>query len=350
MAKKLLPVIKLRFVTLAISVVLLVAGVVGFVVFDGFNLGIDFDSGLSQQVQILSGNASIDDVRLALNELGNARVQTLGTEADQTYQIRLGVEEGDTQSSLEEKVLVHLGSAFGTENVVSLGSNYVGPKFSSSLITGSVLAVLVASILILMYVWFRFRFAYALSSVIALFHDIILMLAFIAIFQFEVSSTTIAAVLTIIGYSLNNSIVIFDRVRENVKIVKDAPFTTMIDRSITQSLSRTILTSLTTILAILPLAIFASGDIQLFAFELVFGIIIGTYSSNFLAPSLLYWINKGSKKKITDDKKAVAAQAQISEVPVEEHEDATAKQPTSTQEIAIPAAERKLKGKRQDKR
>jgi preprotein translocase subunit SecF len=154
----------------------------------------------------------------------------------------------------------------------------------------------VALALILVYIWIRFRFAYAVSSILALFHDVFMLLGFISLLRFEFSSTTVAALLTIIGYSLNNTIVIFDRVRENVKLEKDASFPDLIDQSVTQSMSRTMFSSVTTVLAVLPLAILASGDIKLFAINMIFGVVVGTFSSNFLAPVFLNWITASQKK------------------------------------------------------
>ena len=393
MLKKNLPVIKVRFVALTLSIVLLCVGLLSMVLFDGFNTGIDFESGLSQRIQIApvgleltyDGNAdvelsldsstvtvttrndsgaekivldsatystvadlakglesidgitaevvdgslqtakilsgygfpatlnaektalnfegasanavAIDQVRAALSSLGNVQVQTVGADADQVFQVRLGTNEGDTQSSMEKSVSDNLSNTFTADGFVVLESNFIGPKFSQSLISGSILAVFAALVLILLYVWIRFRVAYALSSIIALTHDVLLLLGFIALFNFEVSSTTIAAVLTIIGYSLNATIVIFDRVRENSGLLKDKPLNEIIEHSVTQTLSRTILSSLTTVLAVLPLAILSSGSIQLFAVEMIFGIVIGTYSSNFIAPSFLYWITNALEKK-----------------------------------------------------
>ncbi|MGD1822933.1 MAG: protein translocase subunit SecF [Pleomorphochaeta sp.] len=384
--KKNLPVIKTRFIALTFSICLLVVGIVSFILNSGFNTGIDFESGLSQRIQIapvgleltysgsddvevsvnndalvvevrgdsgvesttfessqystvsdlaaalssiegvsanvLNGNidsstmisgygfpatlsneatsinfatggdVDIEQVRSALTSLGNVQVQTVGDESDQIFQIRLGTNDGDTQGSMEAAVSDGFESTFDNGFVV-LESNFVGPRFSQTLITGSLLAILVAMVLILFYIWVRFRFAYAVSSLIALTHDVLLLLGFIALFRFEVSSTTIAAVLTIIGYSLNATIVIFDRIRENSKLMKDKPFKEVIEHSVTQSLTRTIISSVTTVLAVLPLALLASGSIRLFAINLIFGIIIGTYSSNFIAPSFLYWISKG---------------------------------------------------------
>jgi preprotein translocase subunit SecF len=384
--KKNLPVIKVRFFALAFSIILLVVGMVSLIFNGGFNTGIDFESGLSQRIQVApvglsltydgvedievsvdngsliveergesgvstytftseeypsaadlvealnsidgitsevvnenydtdqmlsgygfpatlsteathinfaaTGDVSIDQIREVLSNLGNVQVQTVGDEENQVFQIKLGTNDGDTQDSMENAVSDDFENAFG-DGFVVLESNFVGPRFSQTLIYGSLLAVLVAMVLILFYIWIRFRIAYAVSSLIALTHDVLLLLGFIALFRFEVSSTTIAAVLTIIGYSLNATIVIFDRIRENSGLMKDKPFKDVIEHSVTQSLTRTIISSVTTVLAVLPLAIFATGTIKLFAINLIFGIIIGTYSSNFIAPSFLYWISGG---------------------------------------------------------
>lgn len=390
MLKKDIPVIKLRWYSWALAGVLLLAGVISLVAFGGFNLGVDFESGLSQRIQVApvglevtysgnkdavlsisgsalslevrgdegvsttsfrfaayptakdlasalagvaqvsatavdgslksedllsgygfpatlsatptrlnfqsTGNASIEDVRSALSALGNVKVQTVGSSASQTFQVRLGIKDNSTQSSMEDEVKAALAAHFGEGNVVVLQSDYIGPKFSATLLSSSILAIVVAMALILIYVWFRFRFAYAVSSLIALLHDILMMLTVISLLRLEFSSTTIAALLTIIGYSLNNTIVIFDRVRENVMLNKDASLAAHINRSVTQSMSRTIMSAVTTLVAILPLAIFASGDIQLFAVNMGFGILFGTFSSNLLAPAMLYWISKAQKK------------------------------------------------------
>ncbi|NCC66493.1 MAG: protein translocase subunit SecF, partial [Spirochaetia bacterium] len=237
-----------------------------------------------------AGSTTIEEVRGALSDLGNVKVQTVGSSANQTFQIRLGIKDGATQASMEEEVKKALADYFGVGNTVVLQSDYIGPKFSATLLSSSVLAVLVAMALILAYVWVRFRFAYAVSSIIALVHDILMMLTVISLFRFEFSSTTIAALLTTIGYSLNNTIVIFDRVRENAQLNKNLVLDQQIDRSVTQSMSRTIMSAVTTLIAIVPLAIFASGDIQLFAVKMGFGVLFGTYSSNLLAPAMLYWI------------------------------------------------------------
>lgn len=239
-------------------------------------------------------DVNIEDIRASLSSLGNANIQTLGNANAGYFQVRVNVSDGETQSEVEERVNDALSSAFGSENVVVMQSDFVGPKFSSSLLKSSFYAILIAILMILLYISLRFRFSYALSSIIALFHDVLMMLALILIFRLEVSATTIAAILTIIGYSLNNTIVIFDRVRENIKEDRKKSVDELINLSVRQSLTRTVITSLTTLCAIVPLAIFATGDIKLFAINLTWGVVVGAYSSNFIAPGLLSLFNRVS--------------------------------------------------------
>ena len=245
----------------------------------------------------------IEDVREALAPIGGASVQTVGEASDAGFQIRVNAGENETQADIEGRVNSALGSAFGAENIVIMRADFVGPKFSSSLFRDSVLGVLLALALILVYVAFRFRFAYAVSSIIALMHDVLAMLSFILIFRLEVSSTTIAAVLTIIGYSLNNTIVIFDRIRENIKIEKKLDVESLISMSVRQSMTRTVITSLTTLFAIVPLAFLGSGDIQLFAINLTWGLIAGAYSSVFLAPAFLSFFHRIMPINVEKEKK-----------------------------------------------
>lgn len=239
-----------------------------------------------------SKDVSIEMLRSALEGLGNVNVQVVGNPSDGVFQIRLATGEGDTQKDMESKVSLALSKAFGEDEVVVMQSDFVGPKFSSQLLISSIKAILIAIFLILIYITIRFRVAYAVSSIIALFHDVLCMLSLMLIFRLEVSTTTIAAVLTIIGYSLNNTIVIFDRIRERIRLEKNADVDDVIEESVRMSLTRTIITSLTTLFAIVPLAFFATGDIKLFAINLTWGILVGGYSSNFIAPALLHYFHK----------------------------------------------------------
>jgi preprotein translocase subunit SecF len=431
---------KHRYLFLIISALVIVGGVAGMVLSGGFNLGIDFQAGLSQRVQIAdaalavayegsddvtldvvnrnlvlefrnqdgvrrtvlrsadyatidalasaleaeegvevtvyNGSApssqivtglnlpytlsrepalintantdgsayiSIDEIREAVSGVaGSPQVQIVGDAALQEFQIRAEASAEGEKEELESQILEMLQASFGEDSVVTKQSDYVGPKFSNLLTYRSIIMVAVALALIMAYIWIRFQFASAFSAVTALAHDILVMLGVIAVFRLEVTTTTIAAVLTIIGYSLNDTIVVFDRIRENTGLLKGKTFERIVNTSITQSLSRTLITSLTTLLAVIPLFIFASGAIRLFALNLIVGIIVGTYSSIFIAsPVLLAVTNRQIQRKarhLGKDPSVVLAEQAEKETP-------KAVQQTQ-QEIEIPTAQRKLRGKR----
>ncbi len=286
---------------------------------------------------------AIDTIREALASRGIAQVQVVGDAYEQEFQIRAETESEGVKNELEADIASLLRDTFGENNVIIKGSDYVGPKFSAALSTSSILLVIVALILIAIYIWIRFKLAYAISALAALTHDILIMLGFIAILRLEVSTTTIAAVLTIIGYSLNDTIVVFDRIRENIKGMKNTALDNIINTSITQSLGRTLITSFTTLLAVIPLYIFATGAIRLFALNLIVGIIVGTYSSIFIASPVLLTLMKRSKTKTAEHLGKNVETETVEEV-----------QPTKLtmvkEDVEIQAADRKLKGKRKTKK
>ena len=232
-------------------------------------------------------DVTISSLRSALSEIDGVKVQTVGDKNSGAFQVRVLLKENEGQSEAERRINGELSKVYGEENIVVLQSDFVGPKFSSSLFRSSVSAILIAFVLILLYISVRFRISYALSSIIALIHDVLMMLSFVVILRLEVSSTTIAAVLTIIGYSLNNTIVIFDRVRENIKENRGSDPASMVSWSFRQSFTRTFITTLTTLFAIVPLSIFSTGDIRNFAINLIWGLVVGAYSSSIIAPALL---------------------------------------------------------------
>lgn len=298
-------------------------------------------------VNILPENAgiSLDEMRTVLsNKFGDVQVQTVGRTENQEFMIQVE-DPGDDKDfavNAEDGIVAALSASYGAEQVLVRQSDFVGPKFSANLGQQSFLLTLLALGLILVYVWIRFKLAYAVSAISALFHDVLIMLGFIGTFQMEVSTATIAAVLTIIGYSLNDTIVIFDRVRENTGLMSDSRFRDVIDTSITQSLSRTLITSLTTLLAAVSLYVFGSGSIKDFALALIVGVVVGTYSSIFVAsPILLGWTNatNARRKKKDAQKYGVKKEAKI-EGPVTEE---------TPKKIEIPKVERRLKGKRKKK-
>lgn len=257
---------------------------------------------------------SDNQVRDTLSPLGRMSVQHIGDNPlDQMYMLKVKEEDvlsdADEFSDLlsdeelkkqeiEDQIKKHLAGSFSIENILFKKSDFVGPSFSQELRIGALWSVLVAFLLILVYITIRFRLGYALAAISALIHDVLIMAGVIGTFQIEVTSATLAAVLTIIGYSLNDTIVVFDRIRENMGLLRDQGREVIINTSVTQSLSRTLITSITTLLAVVSIYVFTTGIIKDFAFNLIVGIVVGTYSSIFIAsPVLLGWQNVMEKRK-----------------------------------------------------
>lgn len=286
---------------------------------------------------------SIDDMRTALSGLGNPDIQAVGAPEEQQFLIRVKDVEGtDNTTEITNMVKNRLLSLASADEIVVLQADYIGPRMSGELIRNSIVLVIVAMLLIMIYITIRFQFSYAVSAMAALVHDVLVVLGFIGLMQIEFSTATIAAVLTIIGYSLNDTIVVFDRVRENTKMLQGISTEGVVNTSITQSLSRTLITSVTTLLAVTALFIFGTGQIKDFALNMIVGVAVGTYSSIFIAsPIYLSWKNVARKR--------AAAKGIIT--PKVHDEEETPKIETAKEEVLeIPAAERKLKGKRQGRK
>lgn len=313
--------------------------------------GLDFPLLLSKKPSFLNVTNStsgkyvtISQMRSALTPLGNPQVQVVGKPENQEFQVRIGDPAGNKKKEIETKVVSLLRKSFGQNVIVVKQSNYVGPKFSSKLAQESIGLTITALVLVLIYLWFRFKLAYGVSAISALFHDVLVMLGFIGTFRLEVNTTTIAAVLTIVGYSLNDTIVVFDRIRENSGLLRGEKFSRIINISITQSLSRTIITSLTTLLAVLALYFFGTGSIKDFALNLIVGIIAGTYSSIFIAsPILLGWTNALRKKDIVKS-------GDVDKIKALQNEQHGAPENDIKPAVEIPVVSRKLRGKRKKKK
>ena len=300
-------------IAVIISVLLIIGGLVGTFVQGGFNFGIDFQAGLSQRIQINPNQTqvTIGQVRTSLANVAGvgAEVQVIGPPAEQQFTLRVrdtgAIDNFETVVAGE--ILTALQSTFGSGVVTVLEQSFIGPRFSADLTTQAISLVVLAFSLILIYLWFRFRFAYAGAAILALVHDVSFMIAFIGLFQLEITSATIAAVLTIVGYSLNDTIVIFDRIRENEAVMGESKLKMIIDGSITQSLSRTFITSITTLIAVLSIYVFTTGQIQDFALALIVGIIVGTYSSIYIASPSFYTIVQALKKRAKNREAAATA-------------------------------------------
>ncbi len=308
--KRVYSIIQRRTVMLVLSALVIAAGIAGTVFQGGFNLGIDFQAGLDVRVAI-SGADQPDApaLRELLSELGDVQVQSLGDPERGQFQVRLRDPGTDSEfrSTAGNLVVNTLRSAYGIDNVEELGFTYVGPRFSASLARNASVLIVLSMLLILVYIWFRFRFAYAISAIVALLHDIAVMVGIIGAIQIEVSTATIAAVLTVIGYSLNDTIVVFDRVRENEGILREESLERVLNVSITQSLSRTIITSVTTLLAVASIFVFTTGQIRDFALNLMIGVVVGTYSSIFIASPTFFAIVRRSGRRAATDADTEAA-------------------------------------------
>ncbi|MDR1469468.1 MAG: protein translocase subunit SecF [Spirochaetaceae bacterium] len=229
----------------------------------------------------------IDEVRAALSPLGTVTVQVLGNDEERRFMVRMEDKEGETVPT--EAVVAALETAFGDDSVAVTRSDYVGSRFSKQLQNQAGILLFATLILILVYAAIRFKIEYAVGAVAAIAHDALVMVTFICLSNMEFNTTTIAALLTILGYSINDTIVIFDRIRETRRIYPDSPFEDVLNRSISETLGRTVITTVTTMLAVLSLFIFTTGSMKDFALALLVGMVSGVYSTIFIASSFVYF-------------------------------------------------------------
>ncbi|PNX50620.1 MAG: protein-export membrane protein SecF, partial [Thermoplasmata archaeon M9B2D] len=273
-----------RFGLLSLTVLVLS---LGLIIGKGFNYGIDFAGGTLIQVKY-EGKAPIEKVREAIdsdNSYEGATVTFFGSEDEvvirtKTSSRALGVDVGDQVRALLKD----------TGNFEVRRVDMVGAKVGSELREKGLMAMVLAIIGILIYVSFRFEWRFAVASVMALIHDVTIAMGMIVLFNIEVNLDILAALLTILGYSLNDTIIVFDRIREGIRMIKDPDLGIIIDESVTRTLSRTTLTSLTTFFVVLTLYLFGGEIINGFSFTLLVGIIVGTYSSIFVASPILMWL------------------------------------------------------------
>jgi preprotein translocase subunit SecF len=281
-------IIDFRRYTYILSAVIILAGVVHMGINRGLNMGIDFAGGNMLQVRFLDPDVGIGEVRDVLVETGYGNnVQKLNEPGQNIYILRTLAQERNNDQVIDT-ITRSLRERFGDDAIVLERVDIVGPRISAYLLRSSYIIGAVALVLILLYITFRFRFRFGVAAISALVHDVLIVLAFISFSGKEMSTYILAALLTIIGYSLNDTIVVFDRTRENLKTSKayqDYPAT--VNKSIRQSLSRTLITSVTTLMAVLALYIFGGNTLRDFAFALIIGVLAGTYSSMFVASALI---------------------------------------------------------------
>ena len=288
-----------------LSGVLILAGLISMLLQGGPRLSIDFKGGTMVAVQFTE-DMNVNDVRQSMREVliegrshdfSRAEIKHFGSYKDISVRLPIGEEQPEDFPQL---IVNHLYDSFPTVvpadyNNFILSIEKVGPKIGAELSGKAVMAIVSALLLILIYISIRFEFKFAVGAIAALAHDILITIGIFSIMDYEISLPIIAAFLTIVGYSLNDTIVILDRVRENVKSMKRTSYSDMVDHSINDSLSRTIITSITTFLVVLILFLFGGEVIHYFAFAMLIGVVVGTYSSMYVACPIVVQLHKGIK-------------------------------------------------------
>ena len=280
-------------VAFGISGLLVTASILAFLVL-GLNFGIDFKGGTLIEIQTKDGQADISALRSLIREanVGDTEIQEFGA----PNEVLIRVEEQDGGEEAQQAVIARIKAVLG-DSVIYRRVEVVGPKVSSELAQTGAIAVFAAIFAVLIYIWFRFEWQFAVGAIAALVHDVVLTIGLFSVLQLEFGLAIIAAILTIVGYSLNDTVVVYDRVRENLRRYKRMPLSELLDNSLNQTLSRTVLTSLTTLIALLSLYTFGGEVIRGFTFAMIWGVFVGTYSSIFIAAPLLSYL--GTKRDWT---------------------------------------------------
>lgn len=284
-----IPFFRYRNIAFAWSLIVLVATAI-LIAVNGLNFGIDFRGGTLVEVRT-PDTADLATMRSTLNglDLGEVSLQNAG--GDRDVMIRIELQEGDeaAQRAAVQKVRQSLDGTFS--GLTWLRSEFVGPRVSEELLMNGIWAVLISMAGVLIYLWFRFEWQYGIGAIAALIHDVSAAMGMYALFGIEFNLTSVAAVLTIVGYSLNDTVVIYDRIRENLRRYKAMPIEELLDRSINETLARTLATSLTTALALIGLWVFGGEVIRGFTIVMIAGVFIGTYSTMYIAVPVLYYLN-----------------------------------------------------------
>jgi len=264
----------------------------------GLNFGVDFKGGTLIELRTTDNEINVTTLRKSFNKmnLGDVNVKKFGKDND--YLIKF--EKKDIEPNTIEKIKIDLTNLIGDTFNFRRVEN-VGPKVSSELLKSGMIAILVSLAAMLFYIWIRFEWQFSLGAILALFHDIIITLGFFSLFSLEINLSIVAAVLTIVGYSMNDTVVIFDRVRENLRKFSDIKIYELTNISINETLSRTIITSVTTLLALLSIYIFGGEILKGFSLAMILGVIFGTYSSIYIANPVLVKLRVSQKTIIKED-------------------------------------------------
>ena len=279
------------------SLILILASVLIFFI-KGLNLGVDFKGGTLIELRVTSSAIKISDIRgsfLKMN-LGDVSVQNFGKPGDYLVKIE---QAGKNEKivSIKKKLSSSLGNEVDFRRVES-----VGPKVSKELINSGIIAIILSLSAMLFYIWIRFEWQFSVAAIVALLHDVILTIGIFSFLSFEVNLSIVAAILTIVGYSMNDTVVIFDRIRENLKKYESKNIAEISKISTNETLSRTLITSITTLLALFSIYFLGGEILKGFSFAMIFGVIVGTYSSIFVAAPLLNYTKVSQKSFLKEEK------------------------------------------------
>ena len=280
-----------------ISLSLVVASVI-LLFFKGLNFGVDFKGGTLIELRSTDKNVNVTTLRQSFNKmnLGDFNVKKFGNEND----FLIKIEKKDTSANaievIKNDLTTSLGGSFNFRRVEN-----VGPKVSSELLKSGIIAIALSLAAMLFYIWIRFEWQFSLGAILALFHDVIITLGLFSLFSLEINLSIVAAVLTIVGYSMNDTVVIYDRVRENLRKFSDIKIYELTNISINETLSRTIITSATTLLALVSIYLFGGEILKGFSLAMIMGVIFGTYSSIYIANPILVKLRVSQKTILKED-------------------------------------------------
>tara|TARA_B100000579_G_C22814540_1_gene847071 strand:+ start:1090 stop:1989 length:900 start_codon:yes stop_codon:yes gene_type:complete len=285
---------KLSTLLILISIILLI--------FKGLNFGVDFKGGTLIEIRTLNESANISKIRDSFNQmnLGDVSVKQFGDDRDFIVKFeKIDSNNPEFISNIQKKLSSSIGNDFNFRRVEN-----VGPKVSSELLKSGIIAICLSLTAMLFYIWIRFEWQFSLGAIAALFHDVIITLGVFSLFSFEINLSIVAAVLTIVGYSMNDTVVIYDRVRENLKKYSDIKIYDLTNKSINETLSRTIITSVTTLLALFSIYLFGGEILRGFSFAMILGVFFGTYSSIYIANPILVYLRVNQKTVIKEEDKS----------------------------------------------
>ncbi len=268
--------------------------------FKGLNFGVDFKGGTLIELRTTDKSIKISNIRDSLSQinLGDVTVKKFGSEEDYLIKFeKKNFNDPNFISEIKKKLSSSLGNGFEFRRVEN-----VGPKVSSELLRSGIIAIGLSLIAMLIYIWIRFEWQFSLGAIIALFHDVIITLGIFSLLSLEINLSIVAAVLTIVGYSMNDTVVIFDRVRENLKKYSDIKIFELTNISINETLSRTVITSATTLLALFSIFFFGGEILKGFSFAMILGVFFGTYSSIYIANPILVFLKVSPSTILKEDK------------------------------------------------